>query len=199
MRLILALLANCLLSSAPVSPRQNLAILSAARTPICGAVLIGPDQVLSAAHCVENDDAVMIRCGGEDIPAEILRRDADEDLVLLELAIPCANSSPSPLVEIATVNPEIGDDTWAIGYPAGRAAMSRGIVSAYEFVSMPAYDLEQHPLRYFLKTDAAINAGNSGGGLFDSRGRLIGICSMTRGSFGLHVPASRIRKFLGQK
>ncbi len=187
---------SLLIGAAPVSPRQNLAILADDHTPMCGAVLLGPDVVLTAAHCVADDEAIVVRCGGEDIPAEIIKRDADEDLAALELLYECANASPSPLSDLATSNPEIGADVWAQGYPYGFAALSRGIVSAYEPVSLPPYDGQSHKPRIFLKTDLGIDPGNSGGGMFDARGDLVGLCSMSRGNFGFFVPVSRIRKFL---
>ncbi len=196
-RALLVFLFPLLFAAAPVAPRQNLAILGADNSPICGAVLLGPDDVLTAAHCVAEDEEIVVRCGGEDIPAEISRRDVDEDLASLTLLYECATSSPSPLTDLSEApNPEIGSDVWAIGYPYGHAAMSKGIVSAYEPVSLPPYDGQPHAKRMFLKTDLGIDPGNSGGGMFNSRGELVGICSMTRGSFGFYSPISRIRKFL---
>jgi serine protease Do len=161
-------------------------------------VLLSPDEVLTAAHCVMPDEAPVVRCGGEDIPAEITRRDADEDLATLQLLYECATQSPSPLSELADSNPEIGSDVWAVGYPYGHAAMSKGIVSAYEPVALPPYDRQPHKVRMFLKTDLGIDPGNSGGGMFNARGEVVGICSMTRGSFGFYSPVSRIKKFLGR-
>src|SRR4051812_49003566 len=112
-----------LFGSAPVHMRQNLAVLAEDGSPMCGAVLIDSDKVLTAAHCVMPDDDVMVRCNGEDFPATIEKRDADEDLATLILGAPCSNSSPSPLSELATSDPEIGADVWAIGYPVGLAGM----------------------------------------------------------------------------
>lgn len=188
--MIFAALLSLLAAIAP-SPKQNIAILSAEGSPICGAVLIAPSIVLTAAHCA--DAAVVVRCGGEDIPAEVAKRDADEDLLTLELLFECS----APLSKVAAHNPEVGVSVRVQGYPYGKIAQSRGIVSAYEAVVLPPYDGKPHSTRIFLKTDAGIDPGNSGGGMYTSNGELVGICSMSRGSFGLYSPASRIRKFLG--
>ena len=195
----LSLLASTFLTQAgPVSPRQNLAILADDNSPMCGAVLLGPDEVLTAAHCVLEDEAVTVRCGGQDIPAEITQRDADEDLASLKLMWDCAAASPSPLTELAERNPDVLSEVWAQGYPYGEEAASRGIVSAYVPVALPPYDKQAHKKRLFLKTDLGIDPGNSGGGMYNARGELVGICSMSRGSFGFYVPVSRIHKFLGR-
>lgn len=173
------------------SPKQNVAILGEDGSPVCGAVLLSPSVVLTAAHCA--DAAVTVRCGGEDIPAEIAKRDADEDLLTLDLLFAC----DAPRSRVSLRDPQIGAEVRVQGYPYGRIAQSRGIVSAYEPVSLPPYDGQSHKERVFLKTDAGIDPGNSGGGMYDARGDLVGICSMSRGSFGLYSPTSRIRKFLG--
>jgi serine protease Do len=188
--MVLAALLSILSALFP-SPKQNLAVLSDAGAPICGAVLLSPTLVLTAAHCA--DAAVMVRCGGQDIPAEVVDRDADEDLLTLDLLFACN----APLSRVASKNPEVGSDVRVQGYPYGKIAQSRGIVSAYEAINLPPYDGLPHGHRIFLKTDAGIDPGNSGGGMYDDTGALVGICSMSRGNFGFYVPASRIRKFVG--
>lgn len=92
-----------------------------------------------------------------------------------------------------------GDPVLAIGNPLGLGgSVSAGIVSALNC------DIGDSPFGDFIQTDAAINHGNSGGPLFDSRGRVIGmntaIISPTAGSAGLGfaIPANDVQFVVAQ-
>lgn len=65
----------------------------------------------------------------------------------------------------------VGDDVWALGFPAGGApgtvTITKGIVSA-----IPVY--EPNDVEY-IQTDTATNPGNSGGPLISSQGQVVGI------------------------
>jgi serine protease Do len=67
---------------------------------------------------------------------------------------------------------KVGDDVLAIGNPLGELSFSltKGCISALD----RAVIVEDKPMTLF-QTDCAINAGNSGGALFDMYGRVIGI------------------------
>lgn len=172
--------------------KGNLAVLSPDGSAICGAVLLSPNTILTAAHCTEDDAAVAIRCMGDDIPAEMVRRDEDEDLAIMDLATPCA----APVTKIAKSNPAIGADVFAVGFPTSQPRMSRGIVSGYEPLAVPPYNGTEHKPRTFLATDVAADPGSSGGGLFNTAGELVGICTMSRGHFMYYSPPSRVAKFV---
>lgn len=88
----------------------------------------------------------------------------------------------------------VGDWLLAIGNPFGLGGtVTSGILSAR------ARDINQGPYDEYLQTDAAINRGNSGGPLYDMRGRVVGIntaiFSPTGGSVGIGfaVPSSLAR------
>lgn len=175
--------------------KGNLAVLSDEGYPVCGAVLLSPNTVLTAAHCTEDETAVSIRCGGDDIPAEMVKRDENEDLAIMDLASPCN----APTIKIAKANPPVGSDVYAVGFPTSQPRMSRGIVSGYEPMAVPPYNKIEHKPRTFLATDVAADPGSSGGGLFNTAGELVGICTMSRGHFMYYSPPSRINKFVGAK
>ena len=71
---------------------------------------------------------------------------------------------------------EVGSIVWAIGSPFGLdQTVTSGIISAKN-----RYDREA-PQQELLQTDAAVNPGNSGGPLVDSKGRVVGINTSIHG------------------
>jgi S1-C subfamily serine protease len=89
---------------------------------------------------------------------------------MLRLVSPCNGTRISSL---ALSNPSVASVVYAIGCPGGLCGrVTKGIVSAYE---QPAISDRQSGLR--LISDVKIWFGNSGGGLFDDDGSLLGICS----------------------
>src|SRR5690606_29586453 len=82
---------------------------------------------------------------------------------------------PPPIPVGSSDDVRVGDTVLAIGFPSqeliSQKSVSRGIVSA---LGIPQNGL---PIVEYIQTDAAINYGNSGGALVNSRGELIGINS----------------------
>lgn len=70
-----------------------------------------------------------------------------------------------------------GQTSIAIGNPAAEGiSVSSGIISvASEYITMTAVDEKTTITLRVVRTDTAVNSGNSGGGLFDASGNLIGI------------------------
>jgi serine protease DegS len=98
---------------------------------------------------------------------EVIGVDAETDLALLKVemdqikAIPLGSSGQV----------RVGDVVLAIGNPYGLSkSVTQGIVSA-----TGRGDIELNTFENYIQTDAAINAGNSGGALINVRGELIGI------------------------
>jgi hypothetical protein len=94
---------------------------------------------------------------------------------VLDIAFLLADADWLPIVEVSTANPPVGTTVFAIGSPRGLTnTISNGIVSGRrDFSGLLA-----------LQTSASIAPGSSGGGLFDSTGKLIGITTARLGSPG---------------
>ena len=74
-------------------------------------------------------------------------------------------------------NVAVGQTAIAIGNPEAEGiSVSSGIISVTsEDITMTAVDESSTVTMRVIRTDTAINSGNSGGGLFDTQGKLIGI------------------------
>ena len=97
--------------------------------------------------------------------AEIIKVDEEKDLALLKISI---NDKDLNEIKIAEINPEKGDVIYSIGHPLGlMRALSKGILTA--------------KIEGFYVSDNTITFGNSGGGLFNIKGELIGVPSQVMG------------------
>lgn len=102
----------------------------------------------------------------EGIAARVISSDPHTDIAVLRMTH-CTGMKAAEFGDSDTL--QTGDEVFAVGNPFGRNpdSISRGIVS--------------HKHRYlrggveYLQSDAMINTGNSGGALFDRRGRVIGV------------------------
>ncbi len=135
-----------------------------------GVVISTQGHIVTNYHVVADARAVSIIAMGEQYEAEIVGYDALTDLAVLQVKdadLPAATMGDSDAERVGN---------WAIviGNPLGQMfadTMTVGILSA------TGREIEGSAVK-MLQTDAAINSGNSGGGLFNTKGELIGIPSM---------------------
>ena len=123
--------------------------------------------VITNAHVVAGSDGVLVNMpDGRTIEARLVGLDTPTDIAVVQAddlrvgAVQTANSD----------NLRVGDVVFAVGYPLGlEQSLSLGVISGLGRSS------SGERLQDFIQTDAAINSGNSGGPLLDSRGRLVGV------------------------
>ena len=148
------------------------------------AVVIGPDYVLTNFHVVEDAtklEVSVIPEGAEEAVTYAASLVAsDENLDIAILYAPGLGIEPVTLGDSDTL--QVGDWTICIGNPLGEqfsGTVTVGIVSALNrAVSSTSYDKygrRETITNAMIQTDAAINAGNSGGGMFNVKGELMGI------------------------
>jgi S1-C subfamily serine protease len=122
---------------------------------------------------------------GTSVPFQVVGADPLSDLAVLR-----ANGDTPPPADLGEAdNLVVGQLVVAVGNPLGLAgSVTAGVVSALGR-SMPS---GQHGLiEDVIQTDAALNPGNSGGALADSRARVIGINTAVAGvGLGLAVPVN---------
>jgi putative serine protease PepD len=155
--------------------------------------------ILTASHVVGRADTVTLRLhDGTTISGAVVAVDKSIDTAVIRADEGAATDlKPFPLGGIADV--QVGEMTIAVGSPFGLSqTVTTGIVSALGR-TVPTPMGELHDL---IQTDAAINAGNSGGPLADREGRAIGIntaiASASGGSdgIGFAVPVDQAARIL---
>ena len=153
------------------------------------AVVLREDgYLLTCAHVVGADDARgrAAFTGGAEPAFEVVGRDPLTDLALIR--VDDAGLVPAEMGEAGRLR--VGQLVVAIGNPHGLGGtVTAGVVSALGR-SLPARSgRTQRSIPDVIQTDAALNPGNSGGALADSRGRVVGINTALAGvGLGLAVP-----------
>jgi 2-alkenal reductase len=116
---------------------------------------------------------------GDRVPARVVGYDLNDDVGVLRVDPRLHALAPVPLGDSAHV--VVGQPVAAIGSPFGNTnSLSVGVVSATAR-SIPSLT-SRYNLIDAIQTDAPINHGNSGGPLFDARGRVVGINAQIRSS-----------------
>jgi serine protease Do len=129
-------------------------------------VVVGHQRVITNCHVIRNANTVFIRKENVLYIAKVEYRDTPRDLCQLQV-----NNFTAPAVEVGTSRDvKVGQKVFALGNPQGlEVSLSDGLVSALR--SPDGKD----PM---IQTTAPISSGSSGGGLFDERGRLVGITTL---------------------
>lgn len=161
-----------------------------------GVIISGDGYILTNNHVVNNADEVEVILDDQrSYSAEVLGTDPNTDLALLKINeddlayIPYGNSE----------NVQVGEWVLAVGNPFNlNSTVTAGIVSAKgRNINILR---EEFAIESFIQTDAAVNPGNSGGALVNTRGELIGIntaIASTTGSYAGYsfaVPVNIARK-----
>lgn len=150
---------------------------------VFGREMLVDAWVATNCHVVSRAVRLRVNFASKAYPAELLGMDTELDLCVL-----LVDGLPAPAAKIRSVPAlTIGEPVYAIGAPRGlELSLSDGIISQFR----------EHPSTYrLIQTTVAISPGSSGGGLFDSEGRLIGITTFSlRDSQNLNfaVPANAI-------
>ncbi|WP_343225845.1 DegQ family serine endoprotease [Noviluteimonas lactosilytica] len=149
-----------------------------------GFIISGDGYVLTNHHVVDGADEVTVRLSDRrEFKAKVVGSDEQSDVALLKIA---ANGLPMLRVgDSRSLRP--GQWVVAIGSPFGLDhSVTAGIVSAVGR-SNPYANQQYVP---FIQTDVAINRGNSGGPLLDTRGQVVGINSQIFSNSGGYMGVS---------
>ncbi|MEC8557538.1 MAG: trypsin-like peptidase domain-containing protein [Planctomycetota bacterium] len=166
-----------------------------------GSILNQDGLILTNHHVI--DGAREINVGlynGRSYPAEVVGQDPATDIAILKI-----NASPKELVPVEwgdSAKLRVGQRIYAIGNPFGlERSMSVGMISC---LNRQIPSRTRRTMFSLIQIDASINQGNSGGPLFDTRGRLIGMNTAIMSSdgdsagVGFAIPVSTIGRIAPQ-
>jgi serine protease Do len=162
-----------------------------------GFIVDGDGLVVTNNHVIEGASEIVVTLdNGTRHPAELVGRDPKTDLALLQIE----TDKPLPYARLGdSGSTRTGDWVIAIGNPFGLGGTATtGIISAR------GRDIQAGPFDDFLQIDAPINQGNSGGPLFDTTGRVIGINTAIytpnggNVGIGFAIPASQAAPIIEQ-
>ena len=150
-----------------------------------GVILSEDGYIVTNTHVIVDDggkvvsDITVTLKNGEKYPATVIGADAETDVAVLK--IEAAGLTPAVVrnVENALL---VGEEVLAVGNPLGElgGTVTNGIISALD----RAIAVDGNTMN-LLQTNAAVNPGNSGGGLFDMQGRLVGIVNAKSSGSGI--------------
>ncbi|MBD3834963.1 S1C family serine protease [Brevundimonas bullata] len=133
--------------------------------------------IVTNNHVIENGQKFTVdMTDGRLFDAVLIGADKATDIAVLKI-------EAKGLSQVQTVDSDTlrtGDLAFAVGYPLGLdQTLTMGVISGLNRSGMG------DAIEDYIQTDAAVNSGNSGGPLLDSRGRLIGInTSILSGGMG---------------
>jgi putative serine protease PepD len=166
-----------------------------------GFVFDDEGRILTNAHVVNGADEVSVAFSdGRIVEAEVIGIDNATDVAVLRVDLPADELTVVPLGDSASA--DVGDPVVAIGNPLGHDnTVTAGIISA---VARSIQAPNGFSINGTIQTDAAINRGNSGGPLFDTGGRVIGINTQidpgqSNGNIGIGfaVPVDLVERVAG--
>ena len=134
-----------------------------------GVILTEDGYIATCAHVVDGAKSVKVTLNDDtSYDAAIVGTDKKNDIAIIK--IDAKDLTPAVVGDSETLT--VGSEVIAIGNPLGelRGTATAGIISAVN----RTIEVEGQAMT-LIQTDAAISPGNSGGGLFDATGKLIGI------------------------
>ena len=151
-----------------------------------GVIISDDGYILTCAHVVDGADDITVQVDGTDYDATVIGSDTTSDVAVLK--IDAEGLTPAVVGDSNALT--VGEEVMAVGNPLGNLSgtVTNGIVSALNRdVSIQNNDGSILNLS-LIQTNASISPGNSGGGLFNMAGELIGIVnakSQASGAEGL--------------
>jgi putative serine protease PepD len=166
-----------------------------------GFVIDRQGHVVTNQHVVDGATSVSVRFwNGATYKGTVVGSDPSTDVAVVDVDAPASLLAPLTIGDSSAV--QVGDGVVAIGSPFGlEETVTSGIVSAlHRQMTSP----NQFTINDSIQTDAAINHGNSGGPLLNSRGEVIGVNAQIQSDsggsdgVGFAIPSNTVRSIAQQ-
>lgn len=164
-----------------------------------GVILSEDGYIVTNNHVIENaNDIEVVLNDKRTFPAQLIGRDPNTDLALLKI-----DAQQLPTIKIGNSDDlRVGEWVLAVGNPFNlTSTVTAGIVSA-KARSINILNANMK-IESFIQTDAAVNPGNSGGALVNTRGELVGINTAIASQTGSYagyafaIPTTIMQKVVG--
>ncbi|MFY0482417.1 trypsin-like peptidase domain-containing protein [Flavobacterium sp. PLA-1-15] len=145
-----------------------------------GVIISEDGYIVTNNHVIKDAQDIEITLNNrKSYKAKLIGTDAKMDIALLKID---ADVKLSYSTFADSDNVKVGEWVLAVGNPYNlTSTVTAGIVSA------KARNLDTNGIQSFIQTDAAVNPGNSGGALVNTRGELVGINTMISSMTGSYV------------
>jgi S1-C subfamily serine protease len=166
-----------------------------------GAIIDKQGHITTNFHVIEGARDINVTLyTGDSYPAILVGADPDNDIAVLKVSAPEESLFPISIGESTSLR--VGQHIIAIGNPFGyERTMSTGIISS---LNRSITSKTRRKIQSIIQVDAALNQGNSGGPLLNSRGQMIGINTAIATStgdnagIGFAIPANTLARVVPQ-
>ena len=137
-----------------------------------GVIISSDGYILTCDHVVSGASNITVTIGDDDYTATVVGEDSTSDVAVLK--IDANGLTPAVVGDSDTLT--VGDNVLAVGNPLGElgGTVTSGIVSALNR-SVSIQSSGSVNTMSLVQMDASVSPGNSGGGLFNMNGELVGI------------------------
>ena len=137
-----------------------------------GVIITSDGYILTCAHVVSGASQITVTIGDTDYTATVVGEDDTSDVAVLK--IDATGLTPATVGDSDSLS--VGDSVLAVGNPLGElgGTVTSGIVSALNR-SVTIQGTSSTNTMSLIQMDASVSPGNSGGGLFNMNGELIGL------------------------
>ncbi|MCB9197186.1 MAG: trypsin-like peptidase domain-containing protein [Flavobacteriales bacterium] len=166
-----------------------------------GVIITENGYIVTNNHVIADANSIEVTLNNnETYSAKLIGKDPSTDLALIKIEAKNLN----PLMFANSDEVQVGEWALAVGNPFNlTSTVTAGIISAKARninILHSDYKNEVFPIESFIQTDAAVNPGNSGGALVNSKGELIGINAAIASKTGSYsgysfaIPSNLVKK-----